>query len=272
MELTFEKLATILTLSAIASATSGASAVNAQSLNKMPWQNGVTAPITQTFHGDGWSRQSIDIGLRAGTPVLAPMDSRVIRSCATGVNRNHYAILLQASNGVQYSLIHVTSNPQTVFNGKNFRQGEQIGVIAADLPNDRNCAISRGVHLHFGLPNQNTTVDGVTLNASTVRLGTMLRSTNGSTVTPPPNIIPVNFSGRTAPAGVNVRSGPGTNFPVVRTIGGNQNVGFTGWTYGTVVTDLWLGTPDARWYRIADNQWVASAVVYGNAPGSRPMP
>ena len=272
MPLTLEKILTTVAVGAIA-ATSGASAVSAQSLNKMPWQNGVSAPITQTFHGDGWGRQSIDIGLQAGTPVLAPMDSRVISFCATGVNRNHYAILLEASNGVRYSLIHVTSNPQTVSNGKSFRQGERIGVIASDLPNDPRCAISRGVHLHFGLPNQNTTVDGFTLNRSSVRLGTMLRSTNGSIVNPPPdNIRVVSFSGRTAPAGVNVRSGPGTNFPVVRSIGGNQTVRFTGWTYGTVVTDIWLRTPDARWYRIADNQWVASAVVYGNAPNSRPMP
>ena len=271
MQLTLTKIATTAVLTAIAAA-SGADVVNAQSLNKMPWQNGVSAPITQTFHRDGWSRQSIDIGLRAGTPVLAPMDSQVIRSCATGVNRNHYAILLRASNGVEYSLIHVQSNPQTVFNGRNFRQGEQIGVIAGDLPNDRNCAVSRGVHLHFGLPSQNTTVNGFNLNRSSVRLGTMLRSTNGATSNPPSNIRVVNFSGRTAPAGVNVRSGPGTNFPVVRSIGGNQNVNFTGWTYGTVVTDIWSRTPDARWYRIADNQWVSSAVIWGNAPNSRPMP
>ena len=266
MQLTLKKIVATVSLTAIA-ATSGASAVSAQSLNKMPWQGGVSAPITQTFHRDGWGRQSIDIGLRAGTPVLAPMDSRVIRSCATGVNRNHYAILLQASNGVQYSLIHVTSNPQTVFNGRNFRQGEQIGVIAADLPNDRNCAISRGVHLHFGLPSQNTTVDGVNLNPSSVRVGVTLRSTNGTT---PPA---VRFSARTASSGVNVRSGPGTNFGIVRRIGGNQTVNFDAWQYGTRERNIWTGAPDARWYRIAGtNQWISGAVVIGSAPGSRPMP
>ena len=205
--------------------------------------------------------------------MLAPMDSQVIRSCATGVNRNHYAILLRASNGVEYSLIHVTSNPQTVFNGRNFRQGEQIGVIAADLPNDPRCAISRGVHLHFGLPNQSTTVDGVTLNSSSVRLGTMLRSTNGATSNPPNPIRFVNFSATSASGGINVRSGPGTNFGVVRRIGGNQRVFFDAWQYGTTERDVWSGTLDARWYRISGtNQWVASAVVLGNAPNSRPMP
>ena len=177
MQSTLQKITAATILTTIAS-TLVATAANAQTLNKMPWQNGVSAPITGTYHGDGWGRQSIDIGLRAGTPVLAPMDSQVIRSCATGVNRNHYAILLQASNGVQYSLIHVQSNPQTVFNGKSFRQGEQIGVVASDLPRDARCAVSYGHHLHFGLPSQNATVDGFNFNPSSVKVGTMLRSSN----------------------------------------------------------------------------------------------
>lgn len=52
----------------------------------------------------------------------------------------------------------------------------------------------------------------------------------------------------------------------------NQRINFDAWTFGDVVNDFWTGSPDARWYRIAGtNQWVASAVVNGNAPGSRPM-
>jgi hypothetical protein len=266
MQLTLKKIVATVSLTAIA-ATSGASAVSAQSLNKMPWQGGVSAPITQTFHRDGWGFQSIDIGLRAGTPVLAPMDSQVMSFCATGVNRNHYAILLRASNGARYSLIHVTSNPQTVFNGRNFKQGDRIGVIAADFPNDR-CAVSRGVHLHFGLPSQNTTVDGFNLNPSSVRVGVTLRSTNG-TIIPPV----VRFSARTASSGVNVRSGPSTNSSIVRRIGGNQTVNFDAWQYGTTERNIWTGAPDARWYRIVGtNQWISGAVVIGSAPGSRPMP
>ena len=83
----------------------------------------------------------------------------------------------------------------------------------------------------------------------------------------------VNFSGTSASSGLNVRSGPGTNFGVVRRIGGNQRIYFDAWQYGTTERDVWSGTSDARWYRISGtNQWVASAVIYGNAPGSRPMP
>ncbi len=87
----------------------------------------------------------------------------------------------------------------------------------------------------------------------------------------------VNFTGRAAPAGVNVRSGPSLNSPVIGRLAPNQIVNFSGWTYGDVVTDIWLGTPDARWYRLRDQVngqvgWAASGVIFGNAPGSTPMP
>ena len=96
----------------------------------------------------------------------------------------------------------------------------------------------------------------------------------GNTPTPPANSIRyVNFSSITASSGVNGRSGPGSNFPIVRYSAGNQRVYFDAWQYGTTQRDLWLGTPDARWYRISGtNQWISSAVVFGNAPNSRPMP
>jgi hypothetical protein len=87
------------------------------------------------------------------------------------------------------------------------------------------------------------------------------------------NIRSVNFSATAAPAGVNVRSGPSLTATIVGRLAPNQRVSFNAWTYGSVATDMWLGTPDARWYRIAGtNNWVASAVVLGNAPGSKPMP
>jgi surface antigen len=83
----------------------------------------------------------------------------------------------------------------------------------------------------------------------------------------------VKFSGTAADSGVNIRSGPSTTNAIVGRLNPKQQVNFDAWTYGSVVNDLWLGTPDARWYRIAGtNNWVASAVIYGNAPGSTPIP
>jgi surface antigen len=81
----------------------------------------------------------------------------------------------------------------------------------------------------------------------------------------------VNFSGTTAPAGVNVRSNASTSASIVGRLGGNVRVNFDGWKRGDSVPDTWTGRPDSRWYRITGtNQWVASAVVNGNAPGSQP--
>lgn len=64
-----------------------------------------------------------------------------------------------------------------------------------------------------------------------------------------------------------------TGYSIVGSRSHNNYVNFDGWTYGERITDIALGTPDERWYRIAGtNQWIASALVDGNAPGSTPLP
>ncbi|MEG3837127.1 S8 family serine peptidase [Microcoleus sp. Z1_C3] len=84
----------------------------------------------------------------------------------------------------------------------------------------------------------------------------------------------VNFSGSVGPSnGINLRYSP--NFSDRSSL--NENWGkqlqFDAWTYGEVGTDLWLGTPDARWFKIkGQNLWVPSAWIYGNPPNSSPMP
>jgi subtilisin family serine protease/surface antigen len=89
-----------------------------------------------------------------------------------------------------------------------------------------------------------------------------------------PTVEPTSFTGRVmATIGANVRSGPGTSYPIVGSRSYNSYVNFDGWTYGERITDIALGTPDERWYRIAGtNQWIASAIIDGNAPGSTPLP
>jgi murein DD-endopeptidase MepM/ murein hydrolase activator NlpD len=91
----------------------------------------------------------------------------------------------------------------------------------------------------------------------------------------PVEVRSTNFTGWImATAGARVRTGPGTNYPEAGPGKAYQTtLRFDGWDYGTRVTDVWLGTPDERWYRIAGtNQWIASALVNGNAPGSTPLP
>jgi surface antigen len=94
-------------------------------------------------------------------------------------------------------------------------------------------------------------------------------------VPPPPQnngFNAVNFSGSINATGANVRSAPSANASIVGRFGGNARVNFDGWQFGDTVPDFWTKAPDARWYRIGPGRWVASAVVAGNAPGSRPMP
>lgn len=80
-----------------------------------------------------------------------------------------------------------------------------------------------------------------------------------------------SFSGWVGPSiGVNLRYTPwlgdrsSSNEPYRKTLQ------FDAWTYGERGTDLWLGTADELWYRVAGtNLWVPSAYIYGY-PGSRP--
>lgn len=82
----------------------------------------------------------------------------------------------------------------------------------------------------------------------------------------------VNFSGKAASTGVNIRSAPSLSASIVRRSQPNETLKFDKWTYGDVVNDIWTNQRDARWYKLSgQNAWVASAVVAGNAPGSTPL-
>jgi surface antigen len=86
------------------------------------------------------------------------------------------------------------------------------------------------------------------------------------------NFRSVNFSGKAHSDGVNIRSAPSTSSSIVGRLQPNQQVNFDGWTYGDTIPDAWENKPDARWYRIPGQGWVASAAINGNAPGSTPTP
>ncbi|PWK14868.1 NlpC/P60 family protein [Tumebacillus permanentifrigoris] len=79
----------------------------------------------------------------------------------------------------------------------------------------------------------------------------------------------VSFSGVTASAGVNVRSGPGTNYPIIASKPGNVTVYFSGLEYGTITPDVWFNKPDPRWFYYIEGgqkKYIASAVVDGLPP------
>jgi uncharacterized protein YgiM (DUF1202 family) len=49
----------------------------------------------------------------------------------------------------------------------------------------------------------------------------------------------VNFSGKAAPEGVNIRAGAGTNSRIVGQLTKNQTYNFDGYIYGEMVRDRW---------------------------------
>ncbi len=103
-----------------------------------------------------------------------------------------------------------------------------------------------------------------------------------TTVTPPPSSTPsptgninwVNFSGMVGPSiGVNLRNSTRFSDRSSRNEPKEKRLEFDAWVYGEVGTDIWLGTPDARWFKIkGTNLWVPSAYINGNPPNSSPMP
>jgi hypothetical protein len=173
MSFTSLKLTATFVVSGIVVFSSITHSANAQTatLNKMPWESGFTGTITQTLHGttSGFKLPAIDVGMDNGTPILAPQNSKVVFSCLAKGSSRHHTVLMETSDTKQrYSLIHVDATPGTLYIGRVFHRGERVGVVANDTPKDSGCAISYGRHLHFGLPTNDTLVDGVRLNAANV--------------------------------------------------------------------------------------------------------
>lgn len=123
---------------------------------------------------------------------------------------------------------------------------------------------------------------GVFLQGWLNRLNALRREVEANSVSPPPSSTPgvngninwVNFSGTVGPSiGVNLRNSPRFSDRSSRNEPNGRRLEFDAWTYGETGTDMWLGTPDARWFKVkGTNLWVPSAFIDGNAPGSSPMP
>ncbi len=93
-------------------------------------------------------------------------------------------------------------------------------------------------------------------------------------ITPENKIYWEEFSGTVGPkSGVNLRNSPRFNDRSSRNEPYNKRLYFDAWTNGETGTDLWLGTPDSRWFRVkGTNYWVPSAYIYGNPVGGNTKP
>jgi murein DD-endopeptidase MepM/ murein hydrolase activator NlpD len=141
---------------------------------KLPWRSGDSIKVNGGWHTDGFNgtTNAVDFGLKAGTPVLAPVNATVVSFCKA-TNDNHLGIKFRTDDGKYFAIAHVKST--SVSNGTRFTQGQQIGVVASDTPWNA-CAQSTGVHLHVGLPSQNMKIDGYDFSPSSIP--SYVKSTN----------------------------------------------------------------------------------------------
>ncbi|MDC0835975.1 S8 family serine peptidase [Geitlerinema sp. CS-897] len=84
----------------------------------------------------------------------------------------------------------------------------------------------------------------------------------------------VDFTGWVGPSqGVNLRHSPRHEDRSNRNEPYRKTLEFDGWKYGETVTDIWLGTPDSRWFKVkGTNYWVPSAYIWGNPSDASDSP
>ena len=229
---------------------------------KLPFRG--TTTISQTQHSDYYKTLAVDFLLSAGSDVLAPIDSTVVHQCNAG--NNHRAIRLRGSDGQLFTLIHVTTSD--IYKGKTYKQGDVIGKVAGDTPNNA-CAVSSGPHLHFGIQS-NFLVDNI--NLFSLPFKASVTSSNGSITSYVVRKVPV-FTAWSSSTPLKSYAEPREDSRVTRNVAANSILYFSAWTYGQPVPDQFLkGNPlDRRWYRLnGTNEWMPSGRVLGNAPGTTP--
>jgi len=198
---------------------------------------------------------------KAGTVVAVKQDSTRYGDSRAYINDANY-VIIRHDDGYESMYVHLKAGSVPVRVGQRVEAGTYIGQTGLS-------GWTTGEHLHFEVRKPSTK------QSVPFKL-------DGSTNTPNPQtpapissgVWPTNFTAWVmATVGANVRSGPGTAYQAVGAYPYQTTLEFDAWTYGETITDVQLGTPDARWYRIkGTNNWVSSAVVYGNAPGSSPLP
>lgn len=174
-------------------------------------------PITQRFGEkitDPAGHTGIDYALYLGTPVLAALDGKVTRiSHMTAGYGTH--IMLEHEGGLETVYAHLSSVNVTL--GSEVLEGQQIG-------RSGSTGNSTGPHLHFEVRRNGKPID-------------------------PDELFRLPFSADEGNCRVNVpvlyvRSGPGTEYPIVDSLREGDSV--TG-----------NETAETIWLKIGQNRWIA---------------
>ena len=174
-------------------------------------------PVTQRFGEkitDPAGHTGIDYALYLGTPVLAAMDGKV--NCVASLNSGYGThVIIDHGGGLQTVYAHLSRC--SVSFGETVRAGQVVG-------RSGNTGNSTGPHLHFEVRRLGTPIDPETLfNASDDAKPGDRRVT-----------IPLLY----------VRSGPGTEYPIVDSL--RQGAAVSGKV-----------TAETIWLKIGENRWIA---------------
>lgn len=196
-----------------------------------------TAPVTQTFQEHVQRAKAmnarynggIDWGVPTGTPVRAAAAGIVIRA---GLDYSGYGNHVRIDHGGGYLTLYAHLYGMLVKPGRQVAAGEMIGY-------SDNTGNSTGPHLHFEVRCLGKPVDPAPL---------LVAQDSGTQPAPGPLLA-------VAVDSLNVRSGPGIQYPIVRTL-----------VKDTTVTALALSGD--TWVEIGQGEWAAMA--YGQEIYLRP--
>lgn len=174
-------------------------------------------PVTQRFGEkitDPAGHTGIDYALYQGTPVLAALDGKVIRAAHLAAGYGTH-VVLEHEGGLQTVYAHLSSISAPI--GSTVREGEMIGQSG-------NTGNTTGPHLHFEVRSLGRVVDPEDYLGRDMSAGPCSRRV----------CVPMLY----------VRSGPGTEFPIVDSL-----------RKGACVNGD--RTAETVWLKIGTDRWIA---------------
>lgn len=120
----------------------------------------ITSPFGWRVHpitGDRRLHAGVDMVDRAGTPIVAPEDGKILESrvsTAAGGGYGHY-VKMQGASGAVHIMAHMVAGSLTKKKGDSVKQGEVLGGMGTT-------GASTGVHLHWEVHVKGKPIDPMT--------------------------------------------------------------------------------------------------------------